>query len=379
MNPPPAPHRPMPISPPGHQRLSPTLYNLPSPASNPTYTQKPNPINLPSPHSLSSSTLGNLLHHPISPSSSIDATAAAHAHTAALQHDVSIRTLALQSLQLEHNNLLAAFSRSQTRAVALEKKHIVSDSEINSLSEERLRLQGQVNELEQTIEEISRSRDEARQSAVQEGAQYVQMIKMAGQLEERGREERKAWEGLKKEMEARIERLVVDAAKVQRQENQSRQQQRENDMLHKGESNTGDIIQVENTPPSSAEAAIVITTSSSDSNSNTDVLVAELRKEVQSLRDRCMEFEQTLLAVRSESHEIDVVIEALGKAGRRIREGVDKSLGDGTANNGGAVDATSNVDEVEKVATAASSPLSDAREGAIERETGQSGADLVTD
>jgi len=168
MNPPPAPNRPIPLSPPGPQRLSPTTpYNIASPALSSVFTtQPPNPINLPSPRSLTSSSLGNLF-HPISPSSSIsaDVTAVANAHTAALQHDVSIRTLALQSLQSEHNNLLAAFSRSQTRAIALENKHTASDTEINNLSEEKTRLQAQVAELEQTLEEISRSRDEARQSA----------------------------------------------------------------------------------------------------------------------------------------------------------------------------------------------------------------------
>lgn len=328
----------------------------------------------------------NSFFHQNSPSTSIpvDTTAAANAHTAALQHDVSIRTLALQSLQTEHNNLLAAFTRSQLRAVTLEKKHIVSDTEINNLSEEKTRLQAQVTELEQTIEEISKSRDEARQSAVQDGAQYVQMIKMAGQLEERGREERKAWEKLKSEMEERIERLISDVRERERDRNclepqrkQQLQQQTTNiDVVTSTNDTTispkpefrnleGSPTQPggEITPPSSAEVpiALVVPQASSPISTNTDV-VATLRNEIQTLRKRCAEFEQTLLAVRNESLEIEAVTAALGKAGRRIRKKVDETMiVDATVQNDGLPQDSTRTDMVSK----SPSPVS----GKLENET----------
>jgi chromosome segregation ATPase len=110
-----------------------------------------------------------------------------------LQHEVSVQKIALSSLQNEHDKLLSAFSRAQTRINALERKHDVSDTEIITLTEEKLRLQAQVTELERDIEELARSRDEFRQAAVQEGSQYVEIVKKASLLEAIAGEERKVW------------------------------------------------------------------------------------------------------------------------------------------------------------------------------------------
>ena len=106
-------------------------------------------------------------------------------------HESSIQALNL--LQKEHDELLAAFARFQTRANALEKKHTVSDSEIVNLTEEKLRLQAQVIEMERELENLARSRDEYRQAAVHGGAQYVEIVKMASRLERMSAEERKHW------------------------------------------------------------------------------------------------------------------------------------------------------------------------------------------
>jgi chromosome segregation ATPase len=73
--------------------------------------------------------------------------------------------------------------------------------------EEKLRLQAQVNELERNVEELGRSRDEFRQAAVQEGAQYVEIVQRASRLEEMGKEERKEWRELKEGMERTIAAL----------------------------------------------------------------------------------------------------------------------------------------------------------------------------
>lgn len=93
----------------------------------------------------------------------------------------------------EHDKLLSAFSSAQNRFSALERKHDVSDTEIITLTEEKLRLQAQVTELERDVEELVRSREELRQIAVHEGSQYVEIVKMASRLEEIAGEERKAW------------------------------------------------------------------------------------------------------------------------------------------------------------------------------------------
>jgi chromosome segregation ATPase len=72
-----------------------------------------------------------------------------------MQHQISTKTLALQILQREHDQLLAAFSRSQIRCATLEKKSQVSDYEISTLLEEKGRFQRQIEALESQVMAMS--------------------------------------------------------------------------------------------------------------------------------------------------------------------------------------------------------------------------------
>ncbi|KUJ20971.1 uncharacterized protein LY89DRAFT_609265 [Mollisia scopiformis] len=312
MNPPPAPNRQLP-SPPGRSLPSPTSINFPSPSAG-SYGSSSNPMSLPPPSGLHQSSLNAYL-PPIGSTHSPDAL---QAHSAALQHEVSVQKIALASLQGEHNKLLAAFSRSQTRASALEKKHQVSDTEIISLTEEKLRLQSQVTDLEKDVEQLARSRDEYRQSAVQEGAQYVEMIKKASRLEEMADEERKAWAVLKAEMEQRIESLTT-----------------RNDQ---GNSTTLAIplrrsLEDSATPPSSIEGQSILKAEPATETHSTSYPVPsqesdiELKEEIRRLRSRCAEAEEALRAVRDDSRNMEGIVQALGLAGKSIMERADRTLG----------------------------------------------------
>ncbi|OBT90251.1 hypothetical protein VE02_01290 [Pseudogymnoascus sp. 03VT05] len=112
-------------------------------------------------------------------------------HTATLQHEISVKAYALQTLQQEHDKLLAALSRSQTRSRALEEKQVVADNEVNVLSEDRNRLMDRIAELEKEVSEVSEARDEYRNAGVKEGKQYVEIVRMASRLELMAAEERK--------------------------------------------------------------------------------------------------------------------------------------------------------------------------------------------
>jgi hypothetical protein len=315
MNPPPAPNRQLP-SPPGRSLPSPTSLNFPSPSAGP-YGSVAQPHNLPMPSSLQQSSSGGYL-PPIGAAHTADAI---QAHSAALQHEVSVQKIALSSLQGEHDKLLAAFSRSQTRASALEKKHAVSDSEIISLSEEKMRLQTQVIELERDVEELSRTRDECRQAAVQEGAQYVQIVKKASQLEELAAEERKTWSKMKAEMEQTIEALRAGASP--------------SDVVLRTAANipVPHIIADVNTPASSVEAQsdfkIEPLTDTGPTSHPKEILLEsndELKEEIRRLRSRCAEVEYALRAVKDDSRKMEGIIEALGLAGRSILERADRTL-----------------------------------------------------
>ncbi len=137
-----------------------------------------------------------------------------NAHLQDLQHQISTKTLALQTLQREHDQLLAAFSRSQIRCATLDKKSQVSDHEINSLTEEKIRLQGQAETLESQVEDLIKAKDEAQKQTTADSAQWRQIVAMSSQLQAKGAEEvnkykldRESWERDRDGLQRRITEL----------------------------------------------------------------------------------------------------------------------------------------------------------------------------
>jgi predicted nuclease with TOPRIM domain len=287
MKPPPTPGRQLP-SPPGRSHASPPSYSMPSPSS--TYPPSVISNSAQPPHP----SLPNIL-HPLSPtpSSSLGTSTAIQAHTAALQHEVSVKKYALQTLQVEHDKLLAALRRSQTRARALEEKQVASDLEINTLAEERVRLLTQVQELEQSISDISKSRDEFRQAAVKGGAQYVKIVRMASQLEMMAAEERREWKRKLEENKATIDALQARWAAPRGPDGTSR----EFETLSSGEAGPAD----------------------------------KLKEEVQRLRLRCAEMEAALKDIRIDSQRFGEAVITLSTAGSRISNSVSSILGEPSA------------------------------------------------
>jgi chromosome segregation ATPase len=116
------------------------------------------------------------------------------AHLQDLQHQVSVKTLALQTLQREYDNLLQKLERMRTKCATLERKFEVSDTEINNLTDEKERLEKQVETLEKLLEEAQNARDEARSTSSEQASQYMKIMEMAGQLQAQAAEDRKKWE-----------------------------------------------------------------------------------------------------------------------------------------------------------------------------------------
>lgn len=165
---------------------------------------------LPSPSSLATapplSAQGNY-----SPNSSQSAHST---HLQDLQHQISTKSLALTTLQREHDQLLAAYSRMQIRCQTLDKKSQVSDHEINTLTEEKIRLQSQVEAFEAQVEELVKARDEAQKQTTANGAQYMRIMSMSSKLQVQGAEEakkykleREAWDRDREGLQRRIEDL----------------------------------------------------------------------------------------------------------------------------------------------------------------------------
>ncbi|RDL40726.1 uncharacterized protein BP5553_00705 [Venustampulla echinocandica] len=322
MNPPLASTRQLP-SPPGRSVSSPTSASFPSPSAG-SFGSTSQPANVPTPLGLQPSS-PNIYLPPIGSARSSDS--ALQAHSAALQHDVSVQKIALSSLQAEHDKLLAAYLRSQTRSSALEKKHSVSDAEIITLTEEKLRLQTQVLDLEKDIEDISRSRDECRQSAVQEGAQYLEIVKKASQLEAMAVGEKQRWDASKKELEQRIQELKTgsgskgglesvgsanptSATSVDGMEKPASLQQPLN------------IFKLEDTGGERAEVSTMAPESANGQRGSVRVL----EEEIQHLRHRCAELEKCLHEVRAQNRSMDGLVDALVHARKSMLEQADKAL-----------------------------------------------------
>ncbi|KAK6503554.1 hypothetical protein TWF481_008568 [Arthrobotrys musiformis] len=110
-----------------------------------------------------------------------------------LQHKLSTKTLALEALQKEHDRLLGAYSRQQTRSAAIQKKCSVADAEIVSLSAERDRLQEAFDQSESQVQELTEQRDSINRRLVARVREYSNIIQLASQMESLSVLERKRW------------------------------------------------------------------------------------------------------------------------------------------------------------------------------------------
>ena len=212
------------------------------------------------------------------------ATQSAHdTHLQDLQHQISTKSLALQTLQREHDQLLAAFSRSQIRCTALDKKSQVSDHEINTLSEDKIRLQQQVESLDVQVQELMRSRDEAHQQSSADGAQWRQIVAMSSQLQIKGaddarrfKSEHDSWERERVALQKRVEEL------------------------ESGKENIPELRAVSGS--TTPVASDLILTSGS---------VEVLREEVIRLRRRCVELELIVHELAGQAEQIESAISAM--------------------------------------------------------------------
>ncbi|OCK92387.1 uncharacterized protein K441DRAFT_688340 [Cenococcum geophilum 1.58] len=266
---------------------------------------------LPSPSSMNFPTGPNL--PPISPPSSSVQTSAQAVHFQDLQHQVSIKTLAFQTLQREYDSLLQKLERQRTKCATLEKKFEVSDVEINTLTDEREKLQAQIAALESHVEELQKSRDEARRQLSANGAQYMRIMEMASRLQAQGAEDKKRWEAEKVELERRI-KLLEEA------------------MVTGGERPDAPLTQAATEPfhPTSVRqpAASTTTAPMTPTLASSAETIAVLRAEIARLRSRTQSLETALQTMKDESISIQAAAQTLVGSGRKVKDAVDTVLGE---------------------------------------------------
>jgi chromosome segregation ATPase len=235
---------------------------------------------------------------PISSPASSFQTSAQSVHLQDLQHQISVKTLAFQTLQREYDSLLQKLERQRTKCAALEKKFEVSDREINDLTDEKEKLQAQIGAMENQVEELQQSRDEARNQLVANGAQYMRIMEMANRLQAQGSEDKKRWATEKAELEQRIR--VLEEAMVTG--------------LERPPSQTSDLAAQTTTSP------YATTTSTSAETINV------LRAEIARLRSRTQALESALRTMREESISIQAAARQLVDSGSRIERAVDGTI-----------------------------------------------------
>lgn len=146
---------------------------------------------------------------PISPSSPASRTAQA-THVQNLQHQISTKTLALQTLQQEHNRLLSAYSRSQTRGAALERRSHVSDEEMNNLINEAVDAQVQLEVAEAQITGLKERLQAAQTEADNLRSQYIKIVEGASNLQQLDLDMLKKKQATQAELEERIAQLEFE-------------------------------------------------------------------------------------------------------------------------------------------------------------------------
>jgi chromosome segregation ATPase len=225
-----------------------------------------------------------------------------NAHLQDLQHQISTKTLALQTLQREHDQLLGAFSRSQIRCSTLDKKSQVSDHEINLLTEEKIRLQAQVETLEMQVEELVNAKDEVQKQTAADAAQWRQIVAMSSQLQAQGAEETKRYKADRESWERDRDGL-----------------QRRITELESGKLTLGDASR-------SADPAAVISSEDILTSTSLDTLRAEIVR----LRSKCADMEVALQELRRVTEQMDRVMGEFAN----IRERITVQTGHGLHRHG---------------------------------------------
>jgi chromosome segregation ATPase len=245
---------------------------------------------------------------PLPPSPGLSTPPALAAHLQDLQHQISTKTLALQTLQREYESLLAAFSRQQARYSTLDKKTKVSDIEIKTLTEEKIRLQSQVDALESQVEDLIKGKEESHQQSVASGAQYMQIMAMSSRLQAQGasdsrrwKAEKEKWEKEKQELTTRIKDLEAAASLT-----------REPDVPQSsslGVTRSSASVGFETHATSSATDDVLESTS-----------LTTLRSEVVRLQKCCQNMESTLKGLGDEAKDLDNFVHKFVSFSRRLKD-----------------------------------------------------------
>lgn len=215
-----------------HEQQSPRNYGqslrpLPSPSSMATASYKTPWSGTSAPSGLSP-TLSNRATSSIHTAST---TSAASQHIADLQHQVTLKSLALQTLQAEYTSLLQKFQRDRLKSQTLDKKSVAAEQEVNDLTGKNEELAEQVKTLEAQIEQCEKRREAERSGSLREKEQWSRMLEMSSKLQAKNSDERQKILRERDELQQRLAALESNpglSARVSSPEHHDCSGQREN-------------------------------------------------------------------------------------------------------------------------------------------------------
>ncbi|KAL1645405.1 hypothetical protein SLS58_003712 [Diplodia intermedia] len=257
-----------------------------------------------------------------------------------LQHQISLKTLALQTLRQEYDALLAKLDRQRTKCATLEKKFEVTDVEINGLTTEKEELEARVAALEQQVEELREQRDDARRREVRTGEQYRSIVEMAARLQGVAAEERKKWV---QERECLLSALgwnddgdvdpgngesergpgTVDMGRTFRQPAPSVATGMAFGM--NDPTRGGTLLDAANLPPPSRDLDLHAPAAPTAATSQ---VIAALRVEVAQLRSRTQALEAAIRAICDQGTTMEEASQTVAEAGRKMKEAAMEAIGD---------------------------------------------------
>ena len=125
------------------------------------------------------------------------------AHIADLQHQVTLKSLALQTLQAEYASLLQKLQRERVKSRTMEKTS-EAHQEVNDLTDKNEDLTEEVKRLQMQLEESERKRESERADSVREKEQWLRMLEIGGRLHSRNTEEKQRLKDEKNYLSQRV-------------------------------------------------------------------------------------------------------------------------------------------------------------------------------
>ena len=238
------------------------------------------------------------------------------AHIANLQHQVTLKSLALQTLQSEYASLLQKLQRERVKSQTIEKKTGVADQEINELTSKNEELAGQMKYLESQLEESEQKREAEHSEAAKEKEQWGRMLDMDARLHAKNAEEKRK---LRDERNHLAQRVAA-----YEEENTVRYEQIRKDLGSRMDAPQESEDSDRRVSPESASDSDLVSAGTIDSTSE----VARLKREVVLFKARNEILRTSLEETRRHNQDLDERVHGVIQRSGEIGSVIDKALED---------------------------------------------------